>query len=485
VKYPAFIGGSYTAQSPLANQERTVNWYMEPMEVPGGTSRNALYPTPGVQLISTAASGPGSAHFYDTNTNREFAVIGTTFYEIGADGTLTSLGTVAVNSNPATISSNGAAGAQLFITSGNNGYIFNTGSNAFSQVRTGQTTMGAHLDGYFIALDVSTATMFLSNLNDGTVWDSTQSAQRGIAPDPWISMAVSSRYIYLLGAETSEIWYDAGLYPFPFTPHPSGLLPHGCAAPFSPKVVSGALNWVGRNTSGQGSVLRAAGFTAEAISTYPVQLALNSYLSIADGIGDIYDDLGHTFYIVTFPTAGATWCWDADTQQWHERATFNQTLGTFGVWRPLHHAYAFGEHRMLDLNSPGIYRMNSALGTDVDGQPIRRVRRAPALQFENQRLYYASFEVDVEPGLGANSGQGSDPQMVLRVSNDGGKTWGPELWRSVGAVGKYKQRIRWLRCGSARKRVFEVSVSDPVPWRLMDAYLEISNPPPQVARASA
>ena len=67
---------------------------------------------------------------------------------------------------------------------------------------------------------------------------------------------------------------------------------------------------------------------------------------------------------------------------------------------------------------------------------------------------------------------GGDPQVMLRLSNDGGKTWISEVWRSAGKVGEYLRRVRWNRLGVARRRVFEVSVTDPIPWRLVGAYLE-------------
>lgn len=128
---------------------------------------------------------------------------------------------------------------------------------------------------------------------------------------------------------------------------------------------------------------------------------------------------------------------------------------------------------MLDATASNLYRMERDLGFDVESRPIRRVRRAPAIMKENRRITYASFELDMEPGLGLTSGQGSDPQVALRYSNDGGKTWGPEIFRSAGALGKYGKRVRWDRMGQARRRVFEVSVSDPIPWRLTNAYLEM------------
>lgn len=68
---------------------------------------------------------------------------------------------------------------------------------------------------------------------------------------------------------------------------------------------------------------------------------------------------------------------------------------------------------------------------------------------------------------------GDDPQVMLRMSNDGGKTWFGELWRSAGKAGEWSKRVRWNRLGSSRRRVFEASVTDPVPWRLTGAYLDV------------
>ena len=67
---------------------------------------------------------------------------------------------------------------------------------------------------------------------------------------------------------------------------------------------------------------------------------------------------------------------------------------------------------------------------------------------------------------------GADPQVMLRISNDGGKTWTEELWRSAGKLGEYTKRVSWNRMGSARRRVFEVTMTDPIPWKITGCYLE-------------
>jgi hypothetical protein len=471
MQYPHFIGGSHTVQSPIADGQRTVNWYVERQQLPGGKSQMALYPTPGVETLATATTASGRGHFYQDG--REFAVIGTTFYEIGSTGTLTSRGTVAIDDNPATISSNGDGGGEVFITSGNNGYVFTLATNLLTQVRTGATTIGGQIDGYFVVLDAATSTLFISDLLDGTTWDPTQFAQRSSQSDPWVSMAVLPPYIWLLGEQTSDVWYNAGTFPFPFAPHPSGRIDYGCAAAFSPEIVAGSVIWLAQTADGMGQVVRAGGFTPQVISTYAVQVALDSFSTLSDAIGDTYQDLGHSFYLLYFPTASATWVFDATESLWHERGTWISEDAIYEAWRPLYHAFAFGEHRMLDRASGKVFRMASDLGFDADARPLRRLRRPPSLWADNERLFVSLFAIDLEPGLGLATGQGSDPQMMLRISRDGGKTWGSERWRSAGAIGKYETRTQWVRCGSARHWVPEVVVSDPIPWRLTGARVEV------------
>lgn len=482
-----FVGPSYVSQSPLADQEELINWYYERMESTGASTDGALYPTPGFETISTSTQAPGKAHFFENS--REFAVVGGQFVEYDINGVETVRGSVATDGNPATISSNGDGGGQLFITSGGNGYLFTLSTNTFATIAAlaGIATMGDYLDGYFLNLDTGTSTLFISDLLDGATWDPTQFAQRSIGSDNWVSTKVANRFINLFGSQTSEVWYNTGASPFPFAPHPSGLLQFGCAAPFSPEVVEGAVYWLSATVSGHGAIMRIAGFNPESVTTNAVEYAIDTYGEVSDAVGDSYADLGHTFYLLTFPTANATWAYDLSTGPeygWHRRGTWDSTGRAFDAQRALFHAFAFNEHRMLDTQSGQLLRMSSDIGTDVDGAELRRLRRSPCTIAENKRLYFSLFELFLEPGLGLQSGQGSDPQVMLRCSNDGGKTWGSELWRSAGAVGKYDTRVRWLRIGSGRKRVFEITVSDPVPYRLMGAWIEIGNAQQRQGRAA-
>ena len=112
------------------------------------------------------------------------------------------------------------------------------------------------------------------------------------------------------------------------------------------------------------------------------------------------------------------------------------------------------------------------VGPIVQTRYIRRVRRAPHLSSEQVRQFFAFFQLDLQAGTGLVTGQGSNPRVCLRWSDDGGHTWSNQHFVDAGKIGEYGRRAIWRRLGHARDRVFEISVSDPVAWRLLEAYLQ-------------
>lgn len=656
MRFPGFLGGSYESQALTADCSRTVNWFPEVLQDKDATVPATLLPTPGVERIDTELAykvQPGRAHIFING--REFAILGRYLVEFSATGSCLPAGAVRGDlglpgDEPATISSNGDGGNQLFITSNGNAWSYDLASNALTSVAalTGLATMGAYLDGYFLCLDSNTSTLYISALMDGATWTpGTDFAQRSLAPDKWVSMCVVGRNLWLFGTQTSEVWYDSG-GTFPLAPHPSGLINLGCAAQWTPKVLGAEVVWLATSRAGHVCVARASGFSPSIISTYPMETAFQTYKSIGMAVADSYSSDGHTFYVLNFDTAGATWVWDSATTLWCERGEWVPSLMRFTAWRPRFYAHAFGEHRVLDAGGPGLFRMASTITRDMEGNVIRRLRRAPAIMSENKRVFYSSFEVDLEPGLGpvdpvtpplelvdwvdgvqvnylgagsiestwavdgtavayssqrivgAGSAQfewllayssglkasfglitasrflgagvleyeygfmvdtadrlwtveggvatdtafdliadtilsihvsaigggtvsfyrgstlistavapttlevlrvkgvpytgtiagpasvayaqmctgviipSENPQVMLRLSNDGGRTWLSEEMRGAGKIGEYLTRVRWNRLGAARRRVFEVVVTDDVPWRLTGAYLESS-----------
>lgn len=476
MKYPGFIGASDASQSVIADGEITMNWYLEQLP-PFATSRFALYPSPGFQtfLSVTDLNCRGSLSV----NGRTFVVWGTGLYEIFATQTATKLGTVVQDNNPATISSNGITGGQLFITSGTNGYCYTLATSTLTLVLTGDATMGGMLDGYFIAFNVSTSRIRISALNDGTTWDPTQFASRSAASDPWKAMVVVQQPagIWLVGEQTGDVWYDSGAFPFPLAPIPGANYRFGTPAPFSVKVLGDRVTWLSQNADGAGVIVSARGYSPSEISVPSVETAIQTYARTAgltDAEAFTYQDQGHSFYVLTFPAANATWVYDQSISgltPWHQRSYWNNAMNREDYWHPRTHVFAFGKHLVGERATGILSEMDTTFGSEADGTAIRRRRRAAAVFNENQQILMRRFELFLESGLGLISGQGSAPIVMMRTSDNGGKTWLPERTASAGAQGNYGQRVFWTRLGIPRDRVIEITVSDPIPWRILEAFI--------------
>jgi hypothetical protein len=494
--FSAFVGGSYKAQSPVTDNEELYNFFVEVSESPGATAQASLSPTPGVQPFAIAPASGGRAMFASVTTSdpipsqegRCFAVYGNRFVEVFANGTTIQRGVVAVDENPATISTNGYGSAdtsgrgQLVVTSGGIAYCYELATDVLTQITTLSNdgvvaTQGACVNGYFLIFDRNSSTMYMSFLLDGSRWDLSQYFQPSIITNPWQAMAVSPfGQIILPGVTNGEIWYNAGTFPIPFAPDLSGLLSYGCVATFSITVVGETVMWLAKTPDGGIQVMQLQGYRPQRVSTHALEFQGASYPRVNDAIGQAYTEQGHTFYLLTFPTANVTWGYDEkapEGRRWHKRGTWISEASVYHYFRPVFHAFAFNMHLMADRESARIYQMSSALPRDVDDRVIRRLRQSPTVQNENMRIVLTWFELLLQTGIGQDAAPfGPPPTVMLRVSKDGGRTWGDERQASAGALGAYLTRVYWARITQGRQTTFEVTVSDAVRnWRITAAYL--------------
>jgi hypothetical protein len=483
MKLPGLIGPAYRSSSPVADPEDLINWYVEQVDSPTPTNKYIYNPTPGLETRISVARAPIRALFQlptsvDSLT-RGFFVAGIGFYEFLSDFTVIAHGMLSgVGANPATISYNGDGGGQLLITSADQAGSFDLATNVLSPIAGLAAFQGGMLNGYGLALDQLTSTLRLSDPLDLTTWDPTQFAQRSIAPDPWRAMIVLYPRIYLFGEQTTEVWYDAGAFPFPFAPVQGILIQDGIGAPFSLTVADNAVYWLSRNINGTARIVRASGYRPEVVSTKAVEAAITAYAEagrIDDAVGWTYQLDGHQFYLLNFPSAGVTWCYDTGLPPeigWHKRGTWITEDAEYIALRPQYHALVFGKHLVGDRDTGTIYEMRNTYGQDVEGREIRRLRRTPLLTSEQQWIFFKQLQLFLQVGLGTVSGQGLNPVVSLRWSDDAGQTWSNFYSVSAGRMGAYKTRAIWRRLGRSRNRVFEFSVSDPIPWRIIDAFLD-------------
>ena len=291
------------------------------------------------------------------------------------------------------------------------------------------------------------------------------------APDDLVSLIVDHREVYLLGEVSSEVWIDAGTIPFPFQRIPGTSTQHGIAAPFSVARLGNSFAYLSRNTRGQAQIVQMNGYVPTRISTHAVENSLTNQV-VNNAVAWAYQLEGHEVYVISFPSINLTWAYDIASGMWH-KWLYTNNLGQYERARGNCCVEFQGLVMVGDYANGKIYKLDPLNYTD-DGQHVRRLRRAPHLVADFQREYFDELQIQFQPGVGLPTGQGENPQAMLRWSDNGGSTWSNEHWTTIGLIGKYANRAIWRRLGTARDRVFEVSISDPVKAVIISANLKSS-----------
>ena len=473
------LGSSYVARSINAADNRMVNLFPEIIPE-GGKEPGFLNRAPGLQFQQTIGTGPIRALWaHQTNGSDFFVVSGTEFYKVtGLTATPTLLGTV-TGTGPVSIADNGT---QIFLACNPDGFIYNEVTNVFAQITdpdfTGAVTVG-YLDGYFVYNEPDSQKVWVTQLLDGTSVDPLDFASAEGSPDGLVAINVDHREAWLFGTDSIEVWYNAGLADFPLTRIQGAFNEIGCVAAFSVAKLDNGLFWLGTDARGQGIVYRANGYTGVRVSTHAIEYAIAQYGNISDAIAYTYQQEGHAFYVLTFPTANATWVYDVSTQAWHERAGWNTLLGQFTRHRSNCQCNFGGNTVVGDFENGTIYTLTLNVYADNGGiqKWLRSWRALPTGQNNLKRTAQHSLQLDCESGTGLVTGQGSNPELMLRWSDDGGHTWSNEHLSQMGKIGEYYRRVFWRRLGMTlklRDRVYEVSMTDPVKVAIMGAELLIS-----------
>ena len=468
----------------------------------------------GAAITTTAGTPTGLTYQVAPTTLNVTAVISGTLYVgqtiqgvgIAVDTIITAFGTGTGGVGTYTISSSGFLNVRQFY--GLNFSVLPTTDGAFSGANTVDI-----IDNYFVYNNPTTQQFGASDLLSPVSPPLSFSLKDG-APDDLVALIVDHREVYLLGEISSEVWTDVGTVPFPFQRIPGTSTQHGIAAPFSVSRLGNSFAYVSRNNRGQAQIMQMQGYIPQRISTHAVENTLvNQY--VGDAISWTYQLEGHEVFVVTFPSLELTWAYDITTQMWH-KWLYTATDSTYQRHRGNCCAVFQGLVIIGDYENGKLYELDKDNYTD-DGQTIRRLRRAPHLVTEFQRQYFDELQIQFQPGVGTTGLSNYDqivipgyiylgdtytitstasltievnktyvlgtigqqnpttttPQAMLRWSNDGGSTWSNEYWVGIGQLGRYKNRAIWRRLGTARDRVFEVVVTDPVKMVIISANLKV------------
>lgn len=463
VKLP-FIGDTAQSRVTAANSQVSINLYPK-LEKPQSRNVIGLYSTPGLLYLFSAGLGPCRSQGVEFKGNLYF-VSGNNLIKITSNLVATQVGTLNTTSGRCGI----AAGRDyLMIVDGTNGYYFD--GTTFTQIVDADFPVADYvcwLDGYFIVNSHGTDKWHISAIDNPATWAALDFAQAEARPDFIRRVDVLDGKVWAFGDLTTQAFWESGNAAFPFDPIlPNGVFEWGLLAVDSLAKNENAFMFLAKNERGDAVVLMISGLQAQVISDRDLEWQINNLATLTDAQGFFYRQAGETFYVLTFPSGGVTHVYDFATGLWHQR----QSQG-LRRWRPAGYGIIGSTHIVGDYLSNKFYELDFDTHTD-NGEVITRLRRGPVFSDKNNRIFFNRLEILFEAGVGLITGQGSNPQAMLRWSDDGGYTWSNERWTAIGAIGQRRWRAVWNQLGGSFARVFEVSVSDPVPITIMDAYADI------------
>jgi len=506
-EFKGFVGPAYIASNIMQDNQALINWFVEIDQTDGAKVARALLGCPGsADMGNTYAVGPARgfhvlpggasavAVFGNTAvliTVKQYTNFSTTAQAVQVNRpsfTYTYIGTLNTGSGAVGIRDNGA-GQICAIVDGPYLYYYNFITKVFN-ISADPNFLGSNficeIDGWFVFCKPNSQTFYTSPLywNGSTAFDATYFALKDNASDNIVAMIENNRELWLVGENTTEIWYNAGGQYFPFSRLQGTMIQNGCGASQSISRWSGGLVWLAKSERGNNDILVTQGYQVKNIANPFISQLLDTYPVISDASAYVYNEEGHEFYVLSFPTQDITWCYDFSTGFWHQRASFNQADGQFHQCRA---SAAMNFQGMIitgDYQFGYVYWQTRKVYKDRNN-PLVALRRTPHVwdKSDRNRVRYKRIQVEFTPGSALQATVANtnlygtpitviNPQASLRWSDDGGQTWGNEHLAPIGTAGNTKTRTIWRKLGIARDRVFELRVSDPVNRDIVGASLD-------------
>jgi hypothetical protein len=460
---------SYSHRSKQLASQRLLNCFVESVPEPSKVPI-ALLRSPGIADWTILPTGPVNG--FIQHIDMLYVVSGDILYSVTEQGTYTALGTVA-GSGAVHMATNGF---ELVIVRYPNAYIY---TDALVPINDPTfTAFGAmdvaYIDGFMVYVAKTGAVFFASEyfqdttgayVDAGTIDPLNFDVAIGL-PDDLLRAIVDHRQIFLFGKESIEIWYNAGTGGFPFLREQNGLIEAGCGAPLSPIKADNTLWWFDDKRIAR----RLADLTPQRVSTHAIEQRWQDYAVVDDAFSMSYYHEGHLFWALTFPTEEATWEYDISVGEWHERSS--RLTGIDKAWRVSAQIWCYGENIVGDSRTGKLGKIDPKVFTEW-GDMLRMEWTYPNVYANGRRAFHKRLQIEFEAGVGLTTGQGSDPQVLLYVSDNGGVSFTALPTRSMGRIGQYRYRSIWNRLGSSDDRVYKAAVSDPVAVTVVNSQLEI------------
>lgn len=459
------VGPSYHLKDWALDCQRTLNLYPQIIESGNGPSVSALLPTPGlVERFKLEGMIRGLYALSDF----VLCVSGQSLYRIGLDDTKIKIGDI--------------SGEDLVFFADDSIHVMIVGQDAYKYTIKTRELEKLIIDdetGFFGARDVTFLdSRFIWTVpNSGQIqWstllntdtDALSYATAEARSDNLVRTVAANGQLWLIGEKTTEIWNSTGSNDLPYRRMSGAYIPTGCVAKNSLCQFGGSLVWLSQSEHGNAQIVMTEGYSAKRISNHAIESEISNYPKIDDAYSFAYQQDGHAFFVISFPSVKKTWCFDAITNMWHERSFYNAETFTHEHHRANTHCFFNNEHLVGDRESGVIYRLCQNCKSD-NRSMILRERITPVVNPQGLRLRFSELELIMQTGQMDNS----DPQIMLSWSDDRGQSWSPDIQCGIGKIGEFSHRVVFRRLGQSFNRVFRLRMSDAAQFVIVGAKAKV------------
>ena len=318
---------------------------------------------------------------------------------------------------------------------------------------------GDFMDGYFLFARAGTNSFFISSGHPGLSFDPLDTQLENDLPGSIVALRAVAGRVWIFGRDRMVAWYNSGAADFPFSRDNSSRVNIGAVSAAAVTKLENTLFWLGRDTYGSVGAFKLVGYSPQRISQ-PAQEQVWQNGNIENAITWSYQEEGHQFFVLCFPSLDRTYCYDDREGRWHMRSVYDPTLGRSAMHVAYTHTFnPFIGHIVGDRQAGKGYLLSRQYPTDF-GRTITRRRTAPHLYGGGSIQFYRHFLLDTNTSA-----------ATLSYSNDDGATFSTPRAPDV----QNAERPEWWRLGSAlTDRVFDVQITDTTqPVAVAGAYLDM------------
>lgn len=453
MQYIPVGAGAYSNNEYGLPEIRLENWYAE--GAPDRPDRPyRLVPTPGLDAWCSGMNGAVRGMFQADGllSGDLVAAAGLRVYRVNSSGTETEVGTITGTDSVS------FAGSQLDLVMTAGGSAYTVDSSSISTITVGAATGDivdvAEYGQRHLFLEDGTGRFWWSDVADASTVQNTAFGTAASEPDNLLGLEVYNGTVLLFGTSSTEGWVATGDADAAFVQRPGFAVDVGIVGRAAKTAIDFGLFLVGSD----GLVYRLDGFQPRRVSTDTIDRLIESVAEAERANIRLSSHKwgGHVFIGLHLPGVG-DYFYDVATQEWARRREMNAD-------RHLAHEFvSFGGTVYAGDRSVGsIYKLDRTSYTH-NSLTVRRVATA-IIPVVDRRPPIKNLTVELQPGVGLVTGQGADPQCMLRFSRDG-RTWSNEVLRGFGKIGEYLRRAIYGNLGrfDPPAMMVEVAVSDPVP----------------------